>query len=74
MRAWLKERREQRGWTQAEFARRLGICQSYYGYIEAGTRQKNMGVNLLTRLAAELELSVADILAAESERTRETSE
>ena len=33
MRGWLRQLRKDRGLTQREVAARLGICQSYYGYI-----------------------------------------
>ena len=46
MRGWLRQLRKDRGLTQREVAARLGICQSYYGYIEtsaAEDMEKNPG-------------------------------
>ena len=51
MRGWLRQLRKDRGLTQREVAARLGICQSYYGYIETRGRQKKIDLPLLAKIA-----------------------
>jgi transcriptional regulator with XRE-family HTH domain len=43
--ARLRKLRVERGWTQEEFAERLGIDRSYIGQVERGTRNISL-VNL----------------------------
>ena len=50
MRGWLRQLRKDRGLTQREVAARLGICQSYYGYIETRGRQKKIDLPLLAEM------------------------
>ncbi len=61
----IREQRRRLGITQAAMARKLGISASYLNLIEANKRA--VGGQLLSRLAAELTLSV-DALTGEAER------
>lgn len=36
--SWLRERRREKGWTQAQAARRLGVSQTYLSLLETGRR------------------------------------
>lgn len=68
MREWLKNARIERGLTMKELGMKLGISESYYCSIEAGTRQKNMDLSLVAALASALGISVADIVQFERDR------
>lgn len=50
----LRTAREQRGWTQAELAVRLGVSQAYVSMVEQGRRR--MGAALAQRVFNELSL------------------
>jgi|GEM_PF-3041785 len=47
--------RAQRGWTQAEFAQRLGVSQSYVAKLEAG---RNITLRQLWRVARALDCTL----------------
>ena len=53
----IKERRERRGWSQGELARRAGIDPSLLSRIESGSTT-NPGVNALKGLARALQCSI----------------
>lgn len=44
MRTWLKERRENKGFTQSQVALRSHISRSYYTHIEIGTKTPSVPV------------------------------
>jgi len=52
----LSEARESRGYTQAQFARVLGIAQSTYGGYEAALRK--IPIHVLKQAADKLNISV----------------
>jgi len=54
MREWLKEIRESLSMSQGEAARKIGISQQYYSFIEAGERGKNLPVPMAKKIAAAL--------------------
>ncbi|KRI63692.1 hypothetical protein APC20_15300, partial [Acinetobacter baumannii] len=56
----MKKLREKRGWTQLDFAKKLGISNSVLSRIENGEK-KNVEDYLVKRLAETLEIS-ADYL------------
>lgn len=56
----LRERREAKGWSQAELAKRSGVSQQNISLMEKGERP-NPGMNTVDALARCLECSVYDI-------------
>ena len=56
----LSEARENRGYTQAQFARVLGIAQSTYGGYEAALRK--IPVHVLKQAADKLNVGVDSLL------------
>jgi len=61
----LKERRKAAGFSQEEFAHRLGLSVSYVSLLETQNRQPTLTV--MAALASELDTSLAEF-AAEIER------
>jgi XRE family transcriptional regulator of biofilm formation len=59
--AMLKMRREEKGLTQIDLAKRARVSQAYVASIEAGTR-KNPSLAILQRLAKALGVPVAELL------------
>ena len=55
----LRELRRIRGWSQEEFALRVGLDRSYVGGVERGER--NVSLENICLLAAALEISPADL-------------
>lgn len=58
--AYIKNLREQKGWTQEETAERIGVTQVYYGYIESGAR--NVTLNLAMRICEVFGVKLKDFL------------
>ena len=52
----LRALREERGWSQEEFADRAGLHRTYVSAVERGVRNPTLSV--LERLAKALELSI----------------
>ena len=50
----VKTARQQRGWSQAELARRIGTTQSVIARLESATDEREPSLNLLGRLATAL--------------------
>lgn len=55
----LRELRQQRGWSQEEFALCVGLDRSYVGGVERGER--NVSLENICLLAQALEIPVADL-------------
>lgn len=66
MREWLKNLREEKGFTQKRLGELLDISESYYSYIEAGDRQKAMDISLARKLSQALGISVEQIVEFET--------
>lgn len=71
MRTWLKGLRESKGLSQVEAAKRLGICQQYYAFIERGERQKDLSLILAKKLSLLFDVSLEYIIS-EEEKTGES--
>ncbi len=56
----LRSRREERGWTQAELARRCELHKAYIGFVERGER--NVSLINLRRIARVLRIRLSDLL------------
>ena len=65
-RTWLKEARIKAGKTMAEMGEELGITESYYSYIEAGERQKQMDITLCAKLSKIFCLDIQQIVEFEA--------
>lgn len=66
MRGWLAEKRKASNMTQSQIAKKLGISEGYYSYIESGDRQKKMDLTLAAKLSAVLGISVDEIIKLEN--------
>jgi putative transcriptional regulator len=54
----ITELRQQKGWSQSELAKRLGVTRSHINKIEKG--KTNASIALLERIAKEFGVSVKD--------------
>ena len=63
----LKEARDERGWTQAALAARLGVSQGYVALLESGRRQPSDA--LRRRLARVLQLPATSLPTTASRAT-----
>jgi transcriptional regulator with XRE-family HTH domain len=57
----LKQRRAQRGWTQAQVAKRAGVTNFYISLLESG-RRRNPSLSVRKRLAKALGVSITEFL------------
>ncbi len=57
--ATVKRLRRQRGWTQEELAKRVGVAPNTIARIETGNRRPSL--TLLERLARDLGVGIADL-------------
>jgi transcriptional regulator with XRE-family HTH domain len=64
----VRGRREGRGWTQAELARRCELHRTFVGSVERGER--NISILNLRRIAEVLRVPLAELLAAGPPRRR----
>lgn len=67
MRSWLEIERKKHGLTMKELGEKLGISESYYCAIEAGTRQKKMDIVLVSALSNALEIPITEIARLEAQ-------
>jgi len=65
MREWLRDARIKKGLSQKDLAEKLDISESYYFYIEEGTRQPKMDITLAAKLAHFLSLKIQQIVEYE---------
>lgn len=65
MRDWMKDKRIEKGMTQAQLAETLGISEAYYCLIENGERQKTLDVGLLCKLSTAFAIPVEQIVELE---------
>lgn len=67
MRKWLKQIREDNGFSQQQVAEKLKITRQYYQQIEAGDRQQKMDITLSVKLSELFGISVGEIAVMEKE-------
>jgi len=67
----IKELREERQWSQEEFADRCGIHRTYIGSAENGAR--NLTIQVLTMFARAFGLRVSELLADLEDRAEALS-
>ena len=65
MRDWLLAARKKSGLTQLEVAKKLDITESYYSFIESGSRQKKMDISLAAKLSVVFGIPVEQIIENE---------
>ena len=68
MRGYLKELREQKGFSLQNVADSIGITRQYYQQIENGERQKNMDISLVVQLSNLFGISPEAIINEEQKR------
>lgn len=66
MREYLKHLREEKGLTQESLAIKMRLSRAYYVRIENGQRQKNISLDLLSKLAVVFNVPVTDLIAEET--------
>lgn len=66
MREWLKNLRQERGMTQQQVAKKMGLSTSYYSFIETGFRQKKMDIVVIAKLAEVFDISIQEIADLET--------
>lgn len=66
MRDWLADVRKAKDMTQLDVAKKLGISEAYYSYIENGDRQKKMELALAAKLSVIFEIPIEEIIELES--------
>lgn len=67
MRNYLKVFRDGQGYSQADMAKKLGMSQQMYSFIENGERQQDISLGLLQKLSSALEIPLDDLIQAENE-------
>lgn len=66
MRNYLKEFRDNLGYSQADIAKKLCMSQQMYSFIENGERQQNISLELLQRLSIALDVSLSELIEKEN--------
>jgi transcriptional regulator with XRE-family HTH domain len=69
LRDWLVKLRG--NMSTGDVAKKLGISQQYYSYIENGKRQKKMDIQMCERIAMAFGIDISDVVRYESEREKE---
>lgn len=67
MRGWLASIRKEKGMTQLEVAKKIDVSESYYHYIEAGTRQQKMDLSLAAKLSVVFDIPIEKIIELENQ-------
>ena len=65
MREWLKKLRDEKGFSQENVAKELGVVQGHYSMIENGERQKKLDLSLVIKLSEILGVSIDYIVEKE---------
>ena len=65
MRTYLKEIRENLGFSQDDVAKKLCLSRSYYSRIELGKRQKRLSLDIMLKLSEILNVPINTILESE---------
>lgn len=66
MRDYLKELRDQRGYTMQDIADKIGISKQYYSLIENGERQRKMDITLIQGLSRIFDIPLETIVCEEN--------
>lgn len=73
MRTYLRNLRLENALSQQYVADSLSIKRQYYSMIENGSRQKNISIALLTKLAVTLNVPVTQLIDAENQNRENAS-
>ena len=65
MRKWLRDLRNEKGFTMKDMGDKLGISESYYCAIENGERQKRMDMITASKLASIFDIPISQIVISE---------
>lgn len=65
MREYLKQMREEKGMTQEEMAKKIGVTRSYYARIENGTRKRTLDLKTITLISYALEVPMRNLVEKE---------
>jgi transcriptional regulator with XRE-family HTH domain len=57
--ARVRKLRQERGWTQVDFAERLGLDRSYLAQIEGG--QRNVSLAIIETIATGFDMSISQL-------------
>lgn len=71
MRNYLKVFRDGQGYSQADMAKKLGMSQQMYSFIENGERQQDISLGLLQKLSTALSVPLDDLIQAENQYKQE---
>lgn len=71
---WLKDLRREKGLSQEETAKCLGVSQQYLSLIEQGKRQRKISLDLALKIAKLFDVSVDFVLKHEQEDERKDEE
>lgn len=64
---WLRDLRKEKGLSQVETAKSLGVSQQYLSLIEQGQRQRKLSLDLALKIAKLFDVSVDFVLKHEKE-------
>ena len=65
LRSWLKNKRKEKGITQATMAKKIGISRQYYAFIENGFRLPDLSLSIASKIANILDMTLEEIEAYE---------
>lgn len=65
MREFLRDLRKERGLSQDEISKRIGLTQSFYSMIETGERVERMNLDMAVKLAKVLGLKLGKFIGYE---------
>lgn len=71
MREYLRDLRKERGLSQDEISKRMGMTQSFYSMIETGERVELMTIEMAIKLANVLGIESVDLILREMKWERE---
>lgn len=71
MREYLRDLRKERGLSQDEISKRMGLTQSFYSMIETGERVERMNLDMAIKLANTLGIDSGEFIKHELEWERE---
>lgn len=71
MREYLRDLRKERGLSQDEISKRMGLTQSFYSMIETGERVERMNLDMAIKLANALGIDSGEFIKHELEWERE---
>ncbi|HHY53145.1 MAG TPA: helix-turn-helix transcriptional regulator [Clostridiales bacterium] len=71
MREYLINIRKEKGYTQAQIAKKAGIAASYYNAVEKDDRQHDMSLSMILKLSKALDIDTQLLFDAEAKYAQE---